>query len=72
MTNCYECGAPVTECGIGIFYDDSELQEARALLRDTVNTLYALRDHSQEQGLAATVEQKAIDKIASFLRDKNG
>lgn len=36
-------------------------------LRNACNTLYALRDHAIEQGLSATVEQQAIDRI-TFIR----
>ena len=46
-----------------------ELLEA---LRDTCNTLYALRDHAIEQGLQASVEQMAIDKIIAAIAKAKG
>lgn len=36
-------------------------------LRDAANTLHALKDHALEQGLAATLEQAAITKIADAI-----
>ena len=37
-------------------------------LRDAANTLYALRDHAREQGLAGEVEQQAIIKICAAIK----
>ena len=41
-------------------------------LREVANSLYALRDHAQEQGLAATVEQRNIDLICAVIAEAEG
>ena len=45
-------------------HESTEMLEA---LRNACNTFYALRDHAQAEGLAATVEQNAIDAIAAVV-----